>query len=474
DAAQSAIGAGVVAVADATRIGAALRRWEEAGDDTWPAVASNSVLASLDLPCISQTLPPCIGQTLPSPCAGLASLYAAVVEPLLQRRARQLHFAAVDRALAQPEAFLAGDGDDDVAAVLAGHLPWRGGPLACGSLAEAVGDARRSLDFVPPGVRALGDAVAGALLAAWRDGAGWWRLMRDAEAAQAEADACARHFAEQWAAMAQRLGGQWAADAVAQAQVMSDDKDSGAGENLPPPPAPVVRCVKGAWVAAVLVDVAARTGSALAQALPLPLPLTLTGAELQSAGRRLLAPWFAHLGCSLGAAWAAQFKALYFVIPRALRAADAAATRRDVVRAWTASRASDPVLLPLSARYSALRRVCVQPTAAPGGEAAAMLAGASPAVRGLALGLRAQVQAVCGLVPLFVDHSEMRRVVGRAAAEALLAHVLPGDFLDAGEWDAVQLAADIRFVCEDIGGDDTGAFAPLISAVASRNIHHNH
>ncbi|KAJ1655370.1 hypothetical protein GGF38_004773, partial [Coemansia sp. RSA 25] len=268
DAAQSAIGAGVVAVADAARIGAALRRWEEAGDDMWPAVASSPVLASLDLPCISQTLPPCIGQTLPPcigqtppspplPCAaGLASLYAAVVEPLLQRRARQLHFAAVDRALAQPEAFLAGDSDDDVAAVLAGHLPWCGEPLACGSLAEAVDDARRSLDFVPPGVRTLGDAVAGALLAAWRDGAGWWRLMRGAAAAQAEADVCARHFAEQWAAMAQRLGGQWAADAVAvaQAQAMSDNKDSGAGENLPPPPAPVMRCVKGAWVAAVLVD----------------------------------------------------------------------------------------------------------------------------------------------------------------------------------------------------------------------------
>ncbi|KAJ2745610.1 hypothetical protein GGI20_002045 [Coemansia sp. BCRC 34301] len=408
DAAQAAIGLGVLAVVDAARIGAALVGCEEA------TVVLNQIVH-------------------------IGPLYQSVVEPLLQARARQLLFAAMDAALSLPEACLANVDSTDV---LAGHLPWRRAAGAPSSLAEVTDDIRRSLDFVPPNIRTLGEAVDARLQAAWRDGSAWWQQMSGA-AAQPEATACAQHFAEQWDAMCQRLE-EWAAGAIAQAGAVTTYQSE--------LPLPVALCVKGAWVAAALASVANRvlaTDSMLMRECWRMIPLTIGRLTdpLVRVGERLLEPWFSHLGRSLGAMWAAQFEVLYSQIPHELRT-DTAATRRDVVQAWMASKASDP-LQPLATRYAALRRVVDY---AP--------AGISPAVRCLVIGLRAQMQAVCGLGELVVGrHLEMRGTVGRAVADAMLAHA-PARLL--GGWDTVQLAADIRFVCKDVGGDAESLIAALI------------
>ncbi|KAJ2791687.1 hypothetical protein GGI18_000959 [Coemansia linderi] len=403
-AAQAGVARQVASVGDAARVGAALVRWESQGCAwtrglAWTAVASNPVLAG-----------PAIG-----------SLYASVAEPLLQARARRLHFAAVDAALALPDAFVRG-GHVDTAA---GHLAWRA--LGDGAaLADLAADVRRA-DVVPPDVRALGDAVDGALQAAWRAGSEWWRLLSGA-AAQPEALVCARHFCAQWQAMARRLDA-WAADA-----------------------GHVAACLRGAWAAAVLADAARAalaTDAALVRACWRQLGTTADwlAAGLQRTQRRLLEPWFAHLGRGMGAAWAAQFGALYYQVPRALRA-DGAATRRDVVRAWVAAGAA-------AAGHAALRRV-----------AASALAleprGVSPAVRSLAVATRAQAQAVCGLGPLVASHAEMWDAVGRAVADAMRQCAAGG----ADECDAAQLRADIRFVCECIGGP-TEAYAPLVARIGA-------
>ncbi|KAJ2859228.1 hypothetical protein GGH94_006215 [Coemansia aciculifera] len=416
DAAQSAIAKRVLAVSDAARVGASLVRWENEGVGwtrgfSWTTVASNPVLAGP---------------------IGLRSLYASVVEPLLQARARRLQCAAVDMALSLPESFLLDSVDVD-----AGHLPWRGVPDDS-TMAELVEDVR-GLDFVPPDVRALGDAVDGGLQASWRDGAEWWQQMNGAVALP-EALVCARYFSDQWQALAQRLGA-WASNTQA--------TDAAESEGMPQH---VAACIKGAWTASVLVEVAHRvlaTDTALMRECWQQLGITgeVLTAGLQSTQRRLLVPWFEYLGRSMAVSWAAQFDSLYYQIPRALRR-DAAATRRDVVQAWVASSAS-------SARYSALRQVAVSTLSLKSGAV-------SPAVRCLAIGIKAQAQAVCGLGSVVESYSDMRGIVGQALADTMLGCVVD----NADEWDAVQLSADIRFVCEYVGGQ-FNAYAPLVARIGS-------
>ncbi|KAJ2069886.1 hypothetical protein IW146_000255 [Coemansia sp. RSA 922] len=412
DAAQSAIAKRVLAVSDAARVGAALVRWENEGAGwtrgfSWTTVASNPVLAGP---------------------IGLHSLYASVVEPLLQARARRLQFAAVDMALSLPESFLLDNVDVD-----AGHLPWRGVPDDS-TMAELVEDVR-GVDFVPPDVRALGDAVDGGLQASWRDGAEWWQQMNGAVALP-EALVCARYFSDQWHALTQRLDA-WATNV------------QGAESEETPPH---VACIKGAWTALVLVEVAQRvlaTDTALMRECWQQLGITgeMLTAGLQSTQRRLLVPWFEHLGRSMAVSWAAQFDSLYYMIPRSL-CADAKATRRDVVRAWVASSAS-------SARYSALRQVAVSTLSLRPGAV-------SPAVRCLAIGIKAQVQAVCGLGSVVESYSDMWGIVGKALAETMLGSVVD----NADEWNAVQLTTDIRFVCEYIGGQFND-YAQLVARIGS-------
>ncbi|KAJ2491216.1 hypothetical protein IWW37_002468 [Coemansia sp. RSA 2050] len=420
DAVQLAISKRVVKVADAVRVGASLLRWENEGEGwtrgfSWTTIASNPVLAGP---------------------IGLRSLYVSAVEPLLQARARQLQFAAVDLALSLPDSFLR-DGHVDMAA---GHLPWRG--LADGStMAELVEDVK-GVDFVPSDVRVLGDAVDGGLQASWRDGTEWWRQMNGA-AALPEALVCARHFSDQWQAMTQRLD-VWAADAT-------QGTGSADGGEMPQH---VAVCIQGAWTAAVLVEVAHRvlaTDTALMRECWQQLGTAgdMLAAGLQSTQRRLLVPWFEYLGRSMAASWAAQFGLLYYQIPRALRA-DAAATRRDVVQAWAASSKAP------STRCSALRQVAVSTLSLKSG-------GVSPAVRCLAIGTKARVQAVCGLGSLIESYPEMWGIVGQALADTMLLLCTAGD---ADEWDAVQLGADIRFVCEYVGGK-CEAYAPLTSRIGS-------
>ncbi|KAJ2812656.1 hypothetical protein H4S07_001247 [Coemansia furcata] len=418
DAARSAIAKRVVAVADAARVGASLLRWENEGTGwtrgfSWTAVASNPLLAGP---------------------IGLHSLYASVVEPLLQSRARQLQFAAVDLALSLPESFL----HDDVADVAAGHLPWRR-VLDDAAMADLVDDVK-GVDFVPPDVRVVGDAVDGGLQAAWRDGAAWWQQMNGA-VAMPEALVCAQYFSEQWHVMTQRLDA-WAAGAT-QATPGAE------GGDMPPH---VALCIKGAWTAAVLVEVAHKvlaTDTALVRECWRQLGITgdVLTAALQRTQKRLLVPWFEHLGTTMAVSWAVQFDSLYYQIPRALRA-DAAATRRDVVQAWVAARASS------SARYSALRQVAVSTLSMGSGGAP------SPVVQCLAIGIKAQVQAVCGLASIVGSYSDMWGIVGRAVADAMCHSVVD----NADEWDAVQLDADIRFVCEYVGGEFT-AYQRLTSRI---------
>ncbi|KAJ2466060.1 hypothetical protein GGI02_004498 [Coemansia sp. RSA 2322] len=363
------------------------------------------------------------------------SLYAAVVEPLLQRAARGLLCAAVDGALAQADAFVGAAGRE--ADVLAGHLPWRELPRAAadGSVAELVADVRGSMGVAPAAVRALGDGVGGALRDAWRDGAAWWRLLGAEAESDGEAAESARYAAARWADMEQRLA-EWAARAEASA---AREEPGGREPALPPP---VAQCVRGAWAALALAGVAREIWPVLG------LPGS-GSASLHGTARRLAEPWLRHVGLRMAARWAAQFDALYFQIPRALRA-DAAATRRDVVDAWLRAKSGSR---PPAERYAALRQVCAARTGR----------SASPAVRRLAADVRAQTQAVAGLAPLagVCDADMRRRVVGQAVAAAVRAACGPRVDAQAGGWDREQLDADIRFVAQAVGGEPA-AFGALL------------
>ncbi|KAJ1722527.1 hypothetical protein LPJ53_003055 [Coemansia erecta] len=368
-------------------------------------------------------------------------LHAALVEPLLRERARQLQRAAVEAALALADAFADGAAD-----VCAGQLPWlrglddapalaaaaaAGGDGALGALAA---DVRASLDFQPPGVRALRDAVDAGLARAWRDAQAWWAQLSGAQAA-GEARACAEHFARQWALLAARLDARAPGpDGVDGDDDADADVDDDACE----------RAVRGAWATVALAAVARRVLATEAAHVRACWPAAgVTAAALvdglHAARRRLLRPWLRALARATARAWAQRFDALYYRVPAALRA-DARATRRDVVRAWRCADGGNA-----AARFAALRRLAVEPHGPPHGPLEP-----SAAARCLGVALRAQLQAVGGLGALAGGAGPavaalLAAELGRAVAEAAAAPARRA----CAEWDAPQLAADARFVLRD-------------------------
>ncbi|KAI8321047.1 hypothetical protein GQ54DRAFT_196569 [Martensiomyces pterosporus] len=467
---SAAVSSQVQSVADAAHIGSSIHGWETSGNKSWTrgfswtTIASNAVLIS---------------------GASGGSLYGSVIEPLLQQRARELQFAAVDLALSSPEAFLQ---NADVSDILSGHLPWRpfaldtGGMLAqehfavdpfghvqtattpstaalwrnkstsslfgftekpadpaTGSTVDQfVAEVQGGLEFLPVPVRSLGNGISGALLLAWRDGDVWWRQMNGA-AALPEALVCARYFVGQWSAMADRLA-QWGAGAISQAQEATAAGNWAAGAVEPDGgaehmPYEVVLCIKGAWAMAVLAEVAhdvLATDTVLMRECwkQLGLSTDALAQKLQAVGRDLMEPWFAYLGTSMAHTWATEFDALYYRIPEALQR-DVGATHHDIVRAWLASSSTSSFggasagVGVWPARYAALRRIAA--TTAPQQRAPGARHPGSPsagvAVQCLAMRLRAQIQAVAGLSTLIADRGEMEQRVGRALAQAMHATV---------------------------------------------------
>ncbi|KAJ2781663.1 hypothetical protein GGI15_003160 [Coemansia interrupta] len=388
----------VRAVGDATRAAAELVAWEAdaAAERRWARglawtqrVAGNALLC--DVPA--------------------HALYASLVEPQLRGRARRLQHAEVERALALVDAFVAGPAD-----VCAGHLPWQHPVADAGTLDAVARDVRGSLDFLPPGARQLRDAVDAGLAHAWDAAQAWWAQLSGAQA-QAEALACAEHFAQQWAAVAARL----------QALASSSGEDDAA-------------CLRGAWAAVALAHVARRVLASDAAHVHAGFAQAGVTAEalvggLQAAAGRLRLPWLRALARQTAQAWAARFDALYYRVPAGLRG-DAAATRRDVVRAWRLAGGRGG-----AGGYAALRRLAVDPRGP---------RKPSPAARRVGVALCAAVQAVGGLGALARG---ARAAVGEALAGELsravaLAVASPAVGVLA-EWDAEQLAADARFVlCE--------------------------
>ncbi|KAJ1962098.1 hypothetical protein GGI12_002853 [Dipsacomyces acuminosporus] len=510
---SAAIAGQVLSVADAAHIGSSIYKWEMASTMdwtrglSWTAIESNSML---------------LGEA----CAG--SLYGSVLEPLLQERARKLQFAAVDQALSLPGLFLQ---SNDVSDIISGYLPWQpfsldgsGMPAAAQELVgmnsslshlrtdslsrtlpglskstssssfsftdKAVGDlavgsgamdrfiaeVQGGLEFMPETVRSFGDAVKGALQLAWRDGNVWWRQMSGA-AALPEATICAKHFVSQWKAMSGHLT-QWSADTIdlaMQAVAAGDyaashsgsiEPDGGAGHM----PGEVVRCIKGAWTMAVLVEVAhdvLATDTLLMRECWEQFGLSVDdlSQKLHTLSQDLLQPWFKYLGSSMAHAWAADFDALYYRIPQELQQ-DAGATHHDIVRAWLASsryhqaaRASAGLAAAgvWAARYAALRRIASTAAAAiedetPGAQDSLVV---STQVQCLGMRLRAQIQAVGGLSSLVSDHGEMQRCIGQAFTELMQAAISAKRQETAtAEWDGRQLAADIRYTLRNLGCKD--------------------
>ncbi|KAJ2762186.1 hypothetical protein IWQ57_005855, partial [Coemansia nantahalensis] len=311
-----AVGRCVQTVADAAHVCAAVRGGEgrraAMTSAPWHAVAGAGMIQS---------------------AAGGGHVFEAAVEPLLRQRARVLQRAAVERVLELADAFVA---DGDVVDVLAGHLPWRPLPRD-GAVAELQRDVRAGMDVEPPAAAALGRAVGGALVGAWRDAEAWWQQMSGA-AVEPEAAACAAHLAERWAAAADRLA-LWAAQAAAQARddAAADERawleaDSSSGAAPADMPLSVVLCVKGAWAARTLAALPrhiAADGTPLMRSSWARHQPAATAQRLAETAHGLLAPWLAHLGSSAALAWADRFDRLYLRIPPALLR-DMPATRRDV------------------------------------------------------------------------------------------------------------------------------------------------
>ncbi|KAJ2797013.1 hypothetical protein H4R20_005343 [Coemansia guatemalensis] len=392
--------------------------------------------------------------------ADSGQLYAIAVEPLLLRRARELQCATTDRALGLPETFLQGA---ELRDVLAGHVPWRA--LPSGGVATLQADIRAAMDVVPPAARALAGAVAGALLAGWRDAETWWQCLSGA-AVRTEAAAYAAHLAAQWAALGARLG-EWTEQNVAQAHAAVEADAAAAQQHgvvEAQMPHAVALCLKGAWAACALLDVLrqiATDGPPLLRecwAAQHTEDAEDPAAELIRIRRALLEPWLVHLGSSAALSWAAHFDALYSRVPAALQA-DAAATRRDVVRAWREASVVAGESGPWTARYAALRRIA--------GASQAASPAPSAAVCSLAALLQMRVQAVAGLSVLGDARGELMRGLHAALArgmEDVVARQLscPPRPL---EWDRAQLAADARHLLP-VGIVDAAAHPCLSETLA--------
>ncbi|KAI9502643.1 hypothetical protein GGI25_005591 [Coemansia spiralis] len=465
DAVSRAIDMQVLGVAEAAHMGAALHSWEAADAKEWTrgfssvAVASNAVLSSVSSD--SNT-----------------SLHGLLIEPLLQKRARALLFAAIDMALSAPETFLQRAEEPDV---LAGHLPWRPLPIESGSIAmkpanmttallpaaeqpmsALVADVKGALNFEPAAVSSLRSIISSGLQASWRDGELWWKQI-SGQAALPEALACAKHFMEQWTAMVDRLE-QWGANMTetACAVIASSEQaalSTGASISTLEMPPEVLLCIKGAWAANTLMDVVRNLVNADAPLLrecwqQLGMGVGELTAKLRDVGHSLLTPWFKYLGSSIALAWAEQFEALYYQIPNALRAS-AAATRGDIVEAWmTASQQASSTQLAWTTRYATLHRIATTMSR----EAASMRSDRTPstAIRCLANKHRMRMQAVGGLGVLSCSgDAEMGRHVGQAFAHAMSAIVAArqqkADSTAAAEWDAEQLSVDIGFMLQQLG-----------------------
>ncbi|KAJ2520286.1 hypothetical protein H4217_002143 [Coemansia sp. RSA 1939] len=497
----------VLSVTETAEIGAAMHKWESTDTRMWTrgfslvAVGANSVLS---------------GVMADGGGSGGGSLYRLLVEPLLRDHARTLLCSAVDRALAAVDVFLQSATDSDVAA---GALPWRPLPLdsrrmletsasaleadsAASTLPldELVRDICGAANAEPVAVRMLKQEVSGSLLEAWRDGGRWW-MQISGQTAFAEAMECSRYFVQQWHAMAARLA-HWTAESTVEARrgilgietASTVDDSSNSSISAEVPPAKVLLCIKGAWAAVALAQVAQTLFSSDTPALvrecwqQLDATPAALGDSLQESGHMLLEPWLEFLGSGMALAWAAEFDTLYYTVPRRLRA-DASATRSDVVEAWSAAALSQGAgSTPWSARYAALRRVSATMAA----EAVAGTHGRantpSAAVRRLAIAHRMRVQTVVGGLGVLgrgVDADRQQRSVALAFANTMCA-VLEAKQLKAEsaglqtppgaasgsaavvEWDDAQLTTDISFALHELLGQQ-----PLLAAHRSASSNGN-
>ncbi|KAJ2660766.1 hypothetical protein IWW48_002749 [Coemansia sp. RSA 1200] len=485
----------VLSVTETAEIGAAMHKWESTDTRVWTrgfslvAVGANSVLS---------------GVMAGSGSGG--SLYRLLVEPLLRDHARTLLCAAVDRALAAVDVFLQSATDSDVAA---GALPWRPLPLdsrrmletsataleadsavSTLPLDELVRDICGAANAEPVAVRTLKQEVSGSLLEAWRDGGRWW-MQVSGQTAFAEAMECSRYFVQQWYAMAARLA-HWTAESTAEARrtipgiasASTADDSSNGNISAEIPPAKVLLCIKGAWAAAALAQVAQTLFSSDTPALvrecwqQLDATPAALGDSLQKSGHMLLEPWLEFLGSGMALAWAAEFDTLYYTVPRRLRA-DASATRSDVVEAWAAAALSQGARSTTwGARYAALRRVSA--TMAAEAVAGTHIRASTPsaAVRRLAIAHRMRVQTVAGGLGVLgrgVGADRQQRSVALAFAHTMCAvleakqlkaesadlqtpHVASGSDVVV-EWDGAQLTTDISFALHELLGRQ-----PLLAA----------
>ncbi|PIA14359.1 hypothetical protein COEREDRAFT_93963 [Coemansia reversa NRRL 1564] len=413
--AARAIECHVATVADATRVAAAVTR---AG--------------------LAAGLPPDVDPTVCDATED-GQLYAAAVEPLLLRRARELQCATTDHALELPEAFLQGA---ELRDVLAGYVPWRALPSDGISLLRA--DIRATMDVEPPAARALADAVAGEVLAGWRDAEKWWQCLSGA-AVRSEAAFCVAHLAECWESLVIRLG-EWTEVNVKQARMAIESDAAAVGEygiSEVQMPHAVVLCLKGAWTACALLNVLhqiTKEGPMMLReywSTQYKKTNTDSTVELQRIRHVLLEPWLEHLGYATALIWAGNFDALYSRVPVELQS-DAAATRRDVVRAWReASVLSDGGESgSWTTRYSALRRIAAA--------SQSTFSAPSASVCSLASLLQMRVQAVAGLRMLGIARNELMNSLHAALArvmEDVIARKLSCSPRPL-EWDHAQLATD--------------------------------
>ncbi|KAJ1800871.1 hypothetical protein LPJ59_000755 [Coemansia sp. RSA 2399] len=458
----------VLSVAEAAQIGSAMHKWESADTRIWlrgfslVAISANTVLSDV--------------------VADGSSLYESLIEPLLRSRARMLLCSAMDRTLAIVDSFVEAATETDVAA---GALPWRPLPLDGGSrslelavesdastslaMGELVEDIRSAANAEPLAASTLKGAVSIGLRGPWQDGERWW-MQISGQAAFAEAMECSRHFVQQWQAMAGRLD-QWAVNAAAEARKTLSSIENASiaagihGGSSADVPIEVLLCLKGAWAAAALGDAARALANDATPALVHECwkqldvtPSTLCD-SLHATRRTLLEPWLQFLGASVALAWAAEFDTLYYMIPRDLRA-DAAATRSDVVEAWTAVSQGTA----WTTRYSALRRISATMAA----EAAGQRRSSTPstAVRGLAIAHRMRVQAVAGGLGVLgrgssanqQQHSvaqafahTMQAVINARQPKASDKHGSSSSGGGSAEWDIAQLSADVDYVLQQLG-----------------------
>ncbi|KAJ2558023.1 hypothetical protein EV175_001002 [Coemansia sp. RSA 1933] len=485
----------VLSVGEAAQVGAAMHRWESADTRCWlrgfspVAIGGNAVLGGM--------------------AAHGSSLYEALVEPLLRSRARMLLCAATDRTLAIVDGFVQSAVPLDVAA---GALPWRPLPLGGGTsrsldvagdadmsisnapaMDELAEDIRGAVNAEPAAASALRQAVSAGLQQPWRNGEHWW-VQISGQAAFAEAMECCRHFERQWRAMTDRLD-HWAARATTSAHAVLESAERasvGSGQRGDTHvPAEVLLCLKGAWAASALAaaahDLASDATPALVRECWQQLGITPAslGDSLQTSSGVLLEPWLHFLGSSMALAWAADFDVLYYTIPHALRA-DAAATRSDIIQAWTA--VSQPTeQLSWAQRYAALRRVSATIAADAAAGARRPRSDPSTVVRGLAIAHCMRVQAVAGGLGLLgrgsrTDHHGQQRTIARAFSQTMCAAVnerqasadaaadLPGS---GAEWDIAQLSVDIDYMLRQLGmpapappptADAKGASGSLLEA----------